>query len=223
MTRPSAAAEVNLDLARTERIGFGEAVLADSKSVGQLVAVLERAEAAGVSMLLTRLRTEQFSALPTSYRQRLDYEPDSRTAFFGPSSPLGTEIEVAVVTAGTSDVPVAREAVRTLQFSGICALEVCDVGVAGLWRLQQRLTELKTMRVIVAVAGMDGALPTVLGGLVPALVIAVPTSIGYGVAQGGVTGMRAMLASCAPGLVVVNVDNGYGAACAAQRALGHRS
>ena len=213
--------DVKLDVTRDRRIGFGEAVLSDSKTVKQLVTVLRQADEAGLSLLFTRLGPEQFAALPAIWRQRLDYEDDSSTAFFGePGEPSGPA-EVAVVTAGTSDSRIAREAVRTLAFHGHATLEVCDVGVAGLWRLQERIAEIAAHRVVITVAGMDGALPTVLAGLVPGLVIAVPASTGYGVAEGGMTALRSLLASCAPGLVVVNIDNGYGAACAALRTLAH--
>jgi NCAIR mutase (PurE)-related protein len=126
------------------------------------------------------------------------------------------------VTAGTSDVPVAREAVRTLRFEGFAAEEIVDVGVAGLWRLLRRVEDLQRFPVVIVAAGMDAALPSVVGGLVGGLVIAVPTSVGYGVAAGGQTALNAILASCAPGIVTVNIDNGYGAACAAMRALGGR-
>jgi len=127
---------------------------------------------------------------------------------------------VAVVCAGTADRPVAAEAERTLAFSGVRALSVSDVGVAGLWRLTERLDDLRSMDVVIVVAGMDGALPTVVAGLIPGVVIAVPTSVGYGVAAHGHAALNSSLASCAPGLVVVNIDNGYGAACAALRVLG---
>jgi NCAIR mutase (PurE)-related protein len=210
---------VQLDRSRPERIGFGEAVLCETKAHKHLVAVLDQAQRMGDSMLLTRLRPAQFAALPPSYQQALDYDPGSDTAFLGDPKPLRGPTRTAVVTGGTSDVPVAREAVRTLAFHGVPAAEMHDVGVAGLWRLQKRVPELSTMDVIIAVAGMDAALPTVLTGLVPGLVIAVPTSVGYGVARGGLTALSSLLTSCAPGLVVVNIDNGYGAACAALRSL----
>jgi len=116
-------------------------------------------------------------------------------------------------------VSVAQEAVRTLRFQGQAALLVADVGVAGLWRLLARVEELRAMRVVIVAAGMDAALPSVVAGLVPGVVIAVPTSVGYGVAAGGHAALNALLASCAPGLLVVNIDNGYGAACAALRIL----
>lgn len=211
--------DVVLDTTREKRIGFGEAVLAGPKSVEQLVTVLDQADDNGLALLLTRLQREQFDGLPRRFRDRLDYESTSRTAFFGDPCAIRGPARVGVVTAGTSDAAVAREAVRTLAFHGRAAVEISDVGVAGLWRLQQRVGELAALPVVIAVAGMDAALPTVLAGLVPSLVIAVPTSVGYGIAEGGKTALRALLASCAPGLVTVNIDNGYGAACAAMRAL----
>jgi pyridinium-3,5-biscarboxylic acid mononucleotide synthase len=219
MTVAPAISDVVLDTTRQQRIGFGEAVLAGSKSVAQLITVLHQADDAGLALLLTRLDPDQFDGLPAHFRNRLDYEPTSRTAYFGTTGELRGPARVAVVTAGTSDADVAREAVRTLAFHGLATVEISDVGVAGLWRLQQRLDEIAALPVVIAVAGMDAALPTVLGGLVPSLVIAVPTSVGYGIAEGGKTALHALLASCAPGLVTVNIDNGYGAACAAMRAL----
>lgn len=214
-----APSTVQLDFERPERIGFGEAVLCEPKTMPQIVTALDQVEAAGQPMLLTRLGTEQFSRLPAPYRRRLDYDELSRTAFWGKPALLRGPAEVAVVTGGTSDTGVAREAVRTLAFNGHDSYEAYDIGVAGLWRLQRRLPELRTHRVIIAIAGMDAALPTVLAGLVPSLVIAVPTSVGYGVAEGGRTALGSLLASCAPGIAVVNIDNGYGAACAAMRSL----
>jgi len=127
---------------------------------------------------------------------------------------------VAVVTAGTSDLPVAREAIRTLAFYGVAAREIADVGVAGLWRILRHEEELRRYPVVIVVAGMEGALFSVVAGLVGGVVIAVPTSTGYGAARHGETALHAALASCAPGLVTVNIDNGYGAASAALRVLG---
>jgi NCAIR mutase (PurE)-related protein len=128
-----------------------------------------------------------------------------------------------VVTAGTSDLPVGREALRTLAFYGVGAREIADVGVAGLWRILKHEQELKRYPVVIVVAGMEGALFSVVGGLVGGVVIAVPTSTGYGAARAGETALHAALAGCAPGLVTVNIDNGYGAACAALRALGRHA
>ncbi|MGI9508485.1 MAG: nickel pincer cofactor biosynthesis protein LarB [Geminicoccaceae bacterium] len=211
--------QIKLDWERRRRLGFDEAVFCAGKSIAQLSTILDQVAAAEERMLLTRLDEASFSALPDIHRNALDYDPISQTAFYGHPNQV-TARRAAVVTAGTSDVPVAAEAVRTLAFSGIGALAVHDVGVAGLWRLVERIEEIKALPVVIVVAGMDGALPSVVGGLVPGLVIAVPTSVGYGAARQGETALNAALASCAPGLVVCNIDNGYGAACAAMRALG---
>jgi NCAIR mutase (PurE)-related protein len=219
--------EVKLDLERAKRIGFSEAVFSASKTIEQLREILSQAAQRNLSLLLTRLLPAQFATISSEYAPRLDYDPVSKTAFFGEPKPLIGEGEVAVVTAGTSDVPVGLEAVRTLRFYGHDALRINDVGVAGIWRLLEQIESLKEKRVVIVVAGMDGALPSVVAGLVGGSVIAVPTSVGYGVANGGQTALHAALASCAPGLVVVNIDNGYGAACAALRILqksgSHRS
>jgi pyridinium-3,5-biscarboxylic acid mononucleotide synthase len=209
--------EINLDHDRTRRIGFAEAVYSASKSIDQLTEILNQSAERETAMLLTRLSPAQFDALPGKYQSSLDYDPVSQTAFFGQLKPFGIGAEIAVITAGTSDVPVALEAARTLRFYGHEVLTVNDLGVAGIWRLFERLESLKQMSVVIVVAGMDGALPSVVAGLVSGCVIAVPTSVGYGVANGGQTALNAALASCAPGLVAVNIDNGYGAACAALR------
>ncbi len=208
------------DDARASRIGIDEAILCDSKRSEHIDSILNDAAAKQMSLLLTRISTEKVEALPARHRERLDHDPVSNTAWFGqPTRDLPETADVAIVTAGTSDVPVAREAVRTLEFNGVRSHEVYDVGVAGVWRLMDRVDELKQFSVVIAVAGMDAALPSVLGGLVPGLIIAVPTSVGYGVATGGNAALNAILASCAPGICVMNIDNGYGAACAALRAI----
>jgi hypothetical protein len=205
------------DLRRAARIGLPEAIFCQGKSADQLASII--AAAAG-NLLLTRLSTETLQALPTSSRQRLDYDPLSRTAFLGDAPVAPGPARIAVVTAGTCDLPAAAEAIRTLRFHGQTALRVADVGVAGLWRLMARIEELRAFPVLIVAAGMDAALPSVLGGLVPGALIALPTSVGYGVAASGTTALHAALASCAPGIAVVNIDNGYGAACAALRILG---
>ena len=215
------AREVVLDFRRTSRVGIDEAVLCSTKTVAQLSYILDEAAAADHSMLLTRLEEQQFRALRDGHRDALDYHSASRTGFFGPVAPPDAAARIAVVTAGTSDAGVAHEAVRTLAYAGVASEMICDVGVAGLWRLLDHVDRLADMDVVIAVAGMDGALVSVLGGLVPGLIIAVPTSVGYGAARGGETAMYSALASCSPGVVVVNIDNGFGAACAALRAGGH--
>jgi NCAIR mutase (PurE)-related protein len=208
------------DAERPRRIGLSEAVFAAGKSPEQLAAIVAEAEARQAALLLTRLDAAKFAALPPALRLRIDHDPLSATAIVGAIAPPTGPARVAVVTAGTSDLPVAAEAIRTLRFHGEAALRVADVGVAGLWRLMARIEELRAMQAVIVAAGMDAALPSVIAGLVPGTVIGVPTSVGYGVAAGGHAALNALLASCAPGLVVVNIDNGYGAACAALRAIG---
>ena len=213
------APEVRLDFARASRTGLDEAVLCAGKSTAQLETILSRVRDAGRRILMTRLDDAAFAALAAEWRAEIDRDPVSRTGFFGaPARPTGPAA-VAVVSAGASDAPVAREAERTLAFAGVASETVFDVGVAGLWRLLDRVERLRAMRVLIVVAGMDAALPSVVAGLAPAAIVAVPTSTGYGVAAGGETALRAILASCSPGVVAVNIDNGYGAACAALRIL----
>ena len=210
--------EVVPDDARHGRIGFDESIYCAGKSSRQIDAILARGIESNRPLLLTRLDAGMADALAPVHRAALDYDPVSRTAVLGAGTVLGPA-RVAVVTAGTSDVPVAKEAVRTLAYYGESALEIYDVGVAGLWRLLDRLEEIRAMPVVIAVAGMEASLPSVVGGQVPGLVVAVPTSNGYGVSAGGRVALDASLASCAPGLAVVNIDNGFGAACVALRAL----
>ena len=210
--------EITPDDARRERIGFDESIFCAGKSALQIDAILARGVESGGTMFLTRLDPAMFDGLDASHRGVLDYDPVSRTAILGERAAMGPA-RVAVVTAGTSDVPVAKEVVRTLAYHGEASLEVYDVGVAGLWRLLDRIAEIRAMPVVIAVAGMEASLPSVVGGQVPGLVVAVPTSTGYGVSAGGRVALAASLASCAPGLAVVNIDNGYGAACVALRAL----
>jgi NCAIR mutase (PurE)-related protein len=210
---------INLDFARRERLGMEEAVLCAGKSGMHLAGILDRVAARDATMLLTRLAPAMLEGLPAAHRARIDYDPLSETGYFGVVAPPRESGHVAVVGAGTSDMRVCREAVRTLAYAGIAPTEIYDVGVAGIWRLMDRVPEIVRHPVVIAVAGMDAALVSVLGGLVPGIVVAVPTSTGYGVAHSGQTALHASLASCAQGVTVVNIDNGYGGACAALRAL----
>ncbi|KAB1074411.1 nickel pincer cofactor biosynthesis protein LarB [Methylobacterium planeticum] len=215
----SVADEFVLDFARPERIGLEEAVYAAGKSPAQIDAILDAAAVREAAMLLTRLEPGKHAALADRHRARLDYCAVSRTAIFGRPRPVRGPARIGIVAAGTSDIAVAREAERTLAHQGHATTLFADVGVAGLWRLTRRLAEIRAHPVLIVAAGMDAALPSVVGGLVASAIIAVPTSVGYGVAEGGRTALDAILASCAPGLTVVNIDNGYGAACAAMRLL----
>ena len=210
--------DVNLDFDRESRTGLAEAVFCEGKSRDQIMTICQTVVQEKKSMLFTRLSADQFDFLNDAHAGLLDYDPVSRTAFHMPKA-VEIKVSLAVVTGGSSDLPVAREAARTLMFYGHDVLEIHDVGVAGLWRITERLDELKTCKIIICVAGMDAALPTVLGGLVSSVLIAVPTSVGYGMAKNGETALRSLLVSCAPGITVTNIDNGYGAACAAIRIL----
>jgi hypothetical protein len=213
------ASEVKLDFQRAGRLGFGEAVFCAQKTPAQIDEILGQGREQGTDLLLTRLDEGKLAALAPGYREGIDHHSTSRTAFFDHRPREISASQVSVVTAGTSDAGPAWEALRTLEFHGVGTTPVFDVGVAGIWRLMDRVDEIARHPVVIAVAGMDAALPSVLGGLVPGVVIAVPTSAGYGVARDGETALFSCLASCAPGVVVCNIDNGYGAACAAIRAL----
>ncbi|MEO8500161.1 MAG: nickel pincer cofactor biosynthesis protein LarB [Vicinamibacteria bacterium] len=215
--------EFDLDLLRADRMGLEEALFCAGKTNVQVARIVETVAGAGRSMLLTRLDESRHADLDRSVRGLLDFDPVSRTAFLGPRRPLSERARVAVVCAGTSDLAVSREAVRTLEYYGERTAEMNDVGVAGLHRLLARIGDIRAHDVVIAVAGMDAALVSVLGGLVRAPVIAVPTSVGYGAARAGETALAASLTSCASGVVVVNIDNGYGAACAAMRILNRGS
>ncbi len=211
--------EFDLDLLRADRVGLDEALFCAGKTSAQINRIVETMAAASRPMLLTRLDEGRHGALDAGVRSLLHYDPVSRTAVLGARRELRAAARVAVVCAGTSDLPVSREAVRTLEYYGETVSEFNDVGVAGLHRLLSRLEDIRAHEVVIAVAGMDAALVSVLGGLVRSVVIAVPTSVGYGAARGGETALAASLASCAAGVVVVNIDNGFGAACAAMRIL----
>jgi NCAIR mutase (PurE)-related protein len=214
--------EFRLDWQRAERTGLREAVLCEAKSAAQLDAIVAHAIDIGERLLLTRLSPRKHAKLAEATRERLDYDEVSRTAIMGGAPAPERTARVAIVSGGTSDARVAREAARTLAFEGESATLIADVGVAGLWRLMERLDEIRAHRVVVAVAGMEGALFSVLAGLVHCPVIAVPTSTGYGMAEGGRTALHAALAGCASGLVAVNIDNGFGGAHAALRILNAR-
>ena len=207
------------DFDRQNRVGLDEAVLCEFKTPEQIERIVEKSESKGLNLLLTRLKQDDYSELKEPVRSLIDYEEISRTGIVGTCPKPSKSSQIAIVTAGTSDVGVAREAVRTLLFHGIGSEEFYDVGVAGLWRVMKIESNLRQKSAVIVVAGMDAALPSVIAGLIPAAVIAVPTSVGYGVAEGGYSALESILSSCAPGLATVNIDNGYGAACAVIRII----
>jgi NCAIR mutase (PurE)-related protein len=211
---------IRYDYSRRDRIGLPEAILCEGKAPQFLRALVgELSEHPDHPVLFTRLSAEQHEALGER-AEKLDYDPLSRTASIN-GTLTAKPGRVAVVCAGTSDLAVAEEARRTLDFMGIATSLVADVGVAGLWRLMEQIDEIATHDVVIVVAGMDAALASVIGGLIGKPIIGVPTSVGYGVAIGGGTALNSMLASCAQGILVTNIDNGFGAACGAVRLLHH--
>lgn len=209
---------VTFDHDRILRIGLPEAVYCEGKPPEVLDAlVLQLAEIKAGPVLFTRLAADVMARLCKQAAVLLDHDPLSRTAFLGGTFPARADFCAAVVTAGTADLSVAQEAVRTLSFLGLPSSLIVDVGVAGLWRLQSRMDEINRHDAVIVVAGHDAALATVLGSMTRLPVVAVPTSVGYGVASGGTTALHSMLSSCAAGLTVMNIDNGFGAAFAVAR------
>jgi len=207
------------DRGRAARIGIPEAVFCLNKQADEVVQIVERLDASTVGpVLFTRMSEEKYDVVSRRTDATLDYDELSQTAFLNGTLDA-QDGQVGIVAAGTSDRSVAVEAQRTLQFLGISARLYIDVGVAGLWRLLDRVEELRKEQVLIVVAGMDAALASVVGGLVGCPILAVPTSTGYGAAHGGQTALNAMLASCAQGVLVTNIDNGFGAACGAARIL----
>jgi NCAIR mutase (PurE)-related protein len=198
-----------LDTHRTLRHGMPEVVLGEGKTAAQVAAIARRLASRG-PLLVTRLGPEKAGAARRAVRGAR-YDPVSRTLSRGRMD-LPARGPVAVCCAGTSDIPVCEEAVVTLEVMGVEAIRVYDVGVAGIHRLLARRDDLERAVAVIVVAGMEGALPSVVGGLVGKPVIGVPTSVGYGASLGGLAPLFAMLNSCAPNVTVVNVDNGFGAA-----------
>lgn len=209
--------EAKIDHAREARCGFPEFVYGAGKSLEQLLEIIPEIHGRTGSVLVTRLPAETGSALVQAFPAG-EYDPAARMfRIRDPERRLTGK--VLVVTAGSSDLGVAKEALHTLEACGVGAELVADVGVAGIERLFASLDRLRSADVCIVVAGMEGALPSVVGGLVRCPVIAVPTSVGYGAAFGGVAALLGMLNSCASGVTVVNIDNGFGAACAAARMI----
>lgn len=215
-----------LDLERRSRLGMVEAIWGEHKSADQIARIIDAHQRSGELILATRIDADKARAVLTLLRvgsmraASVRYDPEARclvsAALPDPDRSLGT---VAILGGGSSDLTVAAEARLSLLSHRVQAELVLDVGVAGLQRLLGRLTQLRSARVLIACAGMEGSLPTILAGLLPQPVIGVPVSVGYGVSAGGQAALMGMLASCAPGLSVVNIDNGYGAAMAALRIL----
>lgn len=205
-----------LDLHREMRSGLPEAVFGEGKTLDDLRGIVDRLLEANGHALVTRLDEAKAASLLAAFPEGHHNERAGIVRWGSLPDRAG---EVAVLAAGTSDLPVAEECAESLAFSGRTVQRCFDVGVAGLHRLLSNLEAIRGADVVVAVAGMDGALPTVVAGLVESPVIAVPTSVGYGASFEGVGPLLTMLTGCAPGVAVVNIDNGYGAAVLAHRVL----
>lgn len=207
------------DEERLSRLGMPEAIFCEGKDAIALQAIIaELAAKPAAPVLFTRLTPERYAQLAEMGCAALDYDPRGWTAtLHGHLPPRAGSL--AVVTAGTSDLRVALEAQRTLAFSGLATELIADVGVAGIHRLLARIDHIRSFDIVIVVAGWDAALASVMGGLTGQPVIAVPTSTGYGVAAGGHSALHSMLTSCGQGVLVTNIDNGFGAACGAIRML----
>jgi NCAIR mutase (PurE)-related protein len=206
-----------IDHHRALRQGVPETILGEAKTAAQILEIVERMQCHGDNVLVTRVDSEKGELLLKAFPPG-EYDPLARTFSLQqkPFIDLGNGT-ILVVCAGTSDLPVAREAAITAQMFNNRVEELVDVGVAGIHRLLAHIDNLRNASVIIVVAGMEGALPSVVGGLVDVPVIAVPTSVGYGASFNGIAALLGMLNSCAGGITVVNIDNGFGAAFAATR------
>lgn len=203
----------NVDNHRALRTGFPEVIFGQGKTSAQIRDIMAELVKKGGNIMATRTTAEDYEAVKTVLPQAQYYETARIIAVLEESvDPMDCRKTVAVVTAGTADIPIAEEAAVTAEILGNRVRRIYDVGVAGIHRLFDKLDQIREADVIIAVAGMEGALASVVGGLVDVPVIAVPTSIGYGANLGGLSALLSMLNSCANGVAVVNIDNGFGAA-----------
>lgn len=208
-----------MDFERLHRCGVEEAIYCAGKSVSQIQSTIDIAEKNNSRLLLTRLEEEKYRLLPLSYKDKIAFNPLAKIATFGKMLEQKPEKQIVVVSGGSSDKGICDEIKTTLNYHGFGCIVIEDIGVAGLWRLMNNLDLINESKIVIAVAGMEAALPTVLAGLIKQPIIAVPTSVGYGVSQGGNLALNSCLGSCSAGIVTVNIDNGFGAACAAIKFL----
>jgi len=200
-----------IDHHRSLRKGFPEVIWGEGKSSNQIFSIIKEMKSKGQNVLITRLDEKKAKDIQKAFPKGRYYARSKVFTYLIHPVKSGGKGKILVITAGTTDIPVAEEAVITAQFMGNHVETLYDVGVAGIHRLLSERERLEEARVLVVVAGMEGALPSVVGGLVDRPVIAVPTSVGYGTSFGGITALLAMLNSCASGVAVVNIDNGFGA------------
>lgn len=206
--------DIEFDFSRRERLGFPEIVYGEAKSVDQLQRIIGQCRERNHPVLISRCQPEKALTLEGGH-----YDAVARTWVWNPRPKPSTGGKVAILSGGTADAPVVAECANTLHFLGVHSQSFQDVGVAAIQRFLKHLPEMAEFEVLIVVAGFEGALASVVAGQCAQPVIGVPTSVGYGVATGGTAALHAMLASCANGLMVMNIDNGVGAALAAKRIL----
>ena len=211
--------DIRFDFQRRERIGLIEAIWGADKSIDQLKRISEEVLLKKEVVFITRINREKANYLLDLYQEGRFYEEANCLIIGENSNKLSTNKKVAIISGGSSDLSVTLEAKLSLEIYGVSCQSFIDVGVAGLHRLLSQIEKINNYDVLIVCAGMEGALATVIGGLLPQPIIAVPVSVGYGVSRNGETALNSMLSSCAPGIAVMNIDNGYGAAMAALRII----
>ncbi len=211
--------DIKFDFQRRDRLGIVEAIWGQDKSIQQLKRLSETVLSKNEVVFITRINIEKATGILDLYDDARFYE-EAKCLIIGENlNKLKTKKKVAIISGGSSDLAVTLEAQLALEIYGICCKSFIDVGVAGLHRLISHLDEINKYDVLIVCAGMEGALATVVGGLMAQPIIAVPVSVGYGVSKNGEAALNGMLASCSPGIAVMNIDNGYGAAMAALRII----
>ncbi len=211
--------DIKFDFQRRERLGLIEAVWGQDKSIDQLKRLSESVLSKNEVVFITRITSEKANYLLDLYDDARFYEEANCLTIGKNLNKINTNKKVAIISGGSSDLAVTLEAQLALEIYGVNCQSFIDVGVAGLHRLISHLEEINKYDVLIVCAGMEGALATVVGGLSPQPIIAVPVSVGYGVSRNGVAALNSMLSSCSPGIAVMNIDNGYGAAMAALRII----
>jgi pyridinium-3,5-biscarboxylic acid mononucleotide synthase len=206
-----------VDHHRELRNGLPEVIFCPGKSVPQIKEIIKSLQKANSNILATKLTADAYKKLKESLPKNAEYNKQGQTLAIRNKTTIKNKGLVTIITAGTSDIPIAEEAAATTHLMGSRVETIFDVGVAGLHRLLDNMEKIRQARVLIVVAGMEGALASVVGGLVDQPIIAVPTSIGYGASFGGISALLTMLNSCATGIAVVNIDNGFGAGCMAHR------
>ena len=211
--------DIRFDFQRRKRLGLFEAIWGEDKNIDQLNRLCKKVLEKNEIVFITRIQKDKAEYLLNSYQDAKFYE-EANCLIIGDNVEKNfLEKKVAIISGGSSDLKVTLEAKLALETNGVNCQSFIDVGVAGIHRLFSQIEEIKKFDVLIVCAGMEGALATVIGGLLPQPIIAVPVSVGYGVSKNGETALKSMLASCSPGITVMNIDNGYGAAMAALRIL----